>query len=113
MRHIGRSRARLIFLVCLAIGAYFASTAVHGAVRNARLQDARDEAELEVALLRDKKAHLEGIVEYVGSDEYVEQEARRQLGFVRPGETAFVVVSPQPETEDIQSPYWWERLFPR
>lgn len=113
MRHLGRSRARLVFLLCLVIGAYFASTAVHGAIRNARLHDSRQEAEQEVAVLREKKAYLEGIVAYVGSDEYVEQEARRQLGYIRPGETAFVVVSPEPEVPDTQSPYWWERLFPR
>jgi cell division protein FtsB len=107
------SPARIAFVLCAIVAVYFASTAVQGAIRNERLDNARVEAERDVAELRDRKAYLDAIVAYVGSDEYVEQEARRQLGFVRPGETAFVIVSPPPAAGDATSPLWWERMFPR
>jgi cell division protein FtsB len=109
----GKSPARIVFVVCAMLGVYFAVTAAQGAIRNDRIDDARQAAQRDVAELRDQKAYLEAIVAYVGSDEYVEQEARRQLGFVRPGEVAFVVVSPEPVHVDTASPLWWERLFPR
>ncbi|MCA9845562.1 MAG: septum formation initiator family protein [Dehalococcoidia bacterium] len=113
MPRISKSPSRLLFAIGLLIGVYFASTAVQGAIRNARLEDARDQAQEEVDGLRDKKAHLTAIVEYAGSDEYVEDAARRELGFIRPGETAFVLVGPEAPEEETQSPDWWERLFPR
>jgi cell division protein FtsB len=109
----GKSPARLVFLVCAVLGVYFAVTAAQGAIRNDRIDEAREDARRDVAELRDQKAYLEAIVAYVGSDEYVEQEARRQLGFIKPGERAFVVVSPEPVRVDTASPLWWERLFPR
>jgi cell division protein FtsB len=113
MRTFHKSPARIAFAVCAVLAIYFASTAVQGAIRNERLADARDEAAREVGDLHDRKEYLEAIITYVGSDEYVEQEARRQLGFVRPGEVAFVVVSPPIDDEDSTSPLWWERMFPR
>lgn len=113
MRRFSTSPARVVFFFCAMLGVYFASTAVQGAIRNERLDDARMQAEREVLELRAEKAYLEAISSYVSSDEYVEQAARRQLGFVRPGETAFVVVGPAPEIPDTASPFWWERMFPR
>jgi cell division protein FtsB len=113
MRTFHKSPARIAFAVCAVIAIYFASTAVQGAIRNERLADAQDEAAREVSELQDRKAYLGAIIAYVGSDEYVEQEARRQLGFVRQGEIAFVVVSPPVDQEDTTSPLWWERMFPR
>jgi cell division protein FtsB len=113
MRFISKSPSRLLFLAGLLIGLYFASTAVQGAIRNQRLDDARNQAQAEVNALQDKKAYLDAVVEYAGSDEYVEDAARRQLGYIMPGETAFVLVGPQAPEPSTESPDWWERLFPR
>ena len=113
MRRISKSPPRLLFFAGLLIGLYFAITAFQGAIRNERLEDAREQAEREVSALQEKMAYLEAIVAYAGSDEYVEDAARRQLGYIRPGETAFVLVGPEPPERETQSPDWWERLFPR
>jgi cell division protein FtsB len=102
-----------LFFAGLLIGLYFASTAVQGAIRNERLEHTREQAKREVSALHEKKAYLEAIVEYAGSDEYVEDAARRELGFIRPGETAFVLIGPGLPEKETQSPDWWERLFPR
>lgn len=113
MQRISTSPPRLMFAVGAIIGLYFAFTALQGAIRNERLEDARAQAEREVAELQETKTYLEAVVEYAGSDEYVEVAARRELGFIRPGETAFVLVGPDPEKPENRSPEWWERLFPR
>lgn len=76
---------------------------------------ARDEAAAarRVEKLERDRAHLQSVVEYVSSDAYVEQEARRTLDYVRDGEIAIVVVGPEPQTKPELSGDWWERLFPR
>ncbi|MGE5597445.1 MAG: FtsB family cell division protein [Hyphomicrobiales bacterium] len=113
MTFFARSRARLFFLGCLLVAGYFTYTAVVGAIRNHQLAEQRHEAEQQVAALQDKKAYLTGVRDYVASDQYVEQEARRQLGYVREGEIPFVVISPPAEQDEQPKGEWWERLFPR
>jgi cell division protein DivIC len=107
------SKARLFFVCSLALAGYFGYTAIHGATQNHRLADSRIEAQRALAALEAKQQHILAVKQYVASDAYVEQEARRRLGWVRPGEVAFVVVSP-PVRDDAQpTGEWWERLFPR
>lgn len=92
---------------------YFAYTAVLGAVRSHQLSEDEAAARQELAQLGDQKAYLEAVLEYVASDAYVEQEARRELGYVRDGEVPYVVTSPPPGEEEESRGAWWQRLFPR
>lgn len=107
------SRSRLIFAAAMLIAAYFIYTAAEGAFRAHRISENRVQAEQDVADLEAKKAYLEAVKEYVGSDSYVEQEARRRLGYTRDGEVPFVVISPAPNADDQATGEWWQRLFPR
>ena len=107
------SRSRLIFAAAMLVAAYFVYTAAEGALRAHRIGESRDSAEQSVAELQAKKAYLEAVKQYVSSDAYVEQEARRRLGYTRDGEVPFVVISPSPTAEEEPSGEWWERLFPR
>ena len=113
MTFFAKSRARLIFFACLLVAVYFAYTAGVGAFRTHRLAEERRVAEQQVAELEAKKAHITAVRDYVSSDQFVEQEARRQLGYIRPGEVPFVVISPPAEDEPEARGSWWERLFPR
>jgi cell division protein FtsB len=108
-----QSRARLLFLGCLIAAGYFIYMAVAGAVQTHRLSDDRQQAEQQVQVLKDKKTYLEAVRKYVASDAYVEQEARRQLGYIRDGEVPFVVVSPELKEDAKPNGDWWQRLFPR
>lgn len=113
MEVLRRTRARLLVLGCLGIAAYFVYIAVAGAIRTNQLEGDRTEAELRVLQLQDRAAYLEAVREYVASDAYVEQQARRQLGYVRDGEVPFVVISPPLDEEAEAKGNWIERLFPR
>lgn len=114
MRIFGERRARLLFFGCLVVAGYFSYVAISGAIHNRRLADERDNAAEQVAVLKDKKAYLEGVRNYVSSDAYVEQQARRQLGYIREGEIPFVVISPAlPNNSQQPIGEWWQRLFPR
>ena len=107
------TRTRLLILLCLLVGCYGIYTAASGWYRTGQLEHNQDTAEQRVRELEAKKAYLEGVKQYVASDAYVEQQARRQLGFGREGETVFVVTSPPAEQETQTGDSWWERLFPR
>lgn len=113
MTYFAKSRARFFFLACLIVAGYFAYSAVAGALRTHQLEEQRVAAEQQLAALEARKAYIIGVRDYVSSDQYVEQVARRQLGYIRPGEIPFVVVSPPVPPEDQPTGEWWERLFPR
>jgi len=97
----------------LLIAGYFVYTAAVGAYRTHQLADEKSKAQQEVTALENKKKYLEAVRDYVASDAYVEQQARRQLGYVREGEVPFVVVSPSLEESAKPTGEWWQRLFPR
>jgi cell division protein FtsB len=108
------SRGRLIFIACSLVAVYFVYTAAIGAYRAHQVSGDVQEAQAKTRELEAKKDYLEAIKEYVASDAYVEQEARRTLGFIRAGEVPFVVLSPAPlEQPEGDGPDWWQRLFPK
>ncbi|WP_322795988.1 septum formation initiator family protein [Tepidiforma sp.] len=113
MRPLPLTRTRLAVIACVAVALYFVYTAAIGAYRTQQLNESRREAEAEVRELEAQKAYLEAVRAYVASDAYVEQEARRRLGYVREGEIPFVVISPPAEQQEQPTGTWWERLFPR
>lgn len=113
MGRFAEGRSRLLFIACLGVAGYFVFTAVTGVINNHQLAAERREEAVLTAELEDKKAYLEAVRNYVASDAYVEQEARRQLGYTRSGEIPFVVLSPAPKEEGDPKGEWWQRLFPR
>lgn len=113
MGALSGTRTRLVIMFCLVVAAYGTYTAAAGWYRNVQLESDRETAEQRVKDLQDKKQYLEAVKNYVASDAYVEQQARRQLGYGREGETVFVVTSPEIKQDPSQSGSWWERLFPR
>jgi cell division protein FtsB len=113
IRNDSGGRGRVLFAACLVFACYFVYTAAAGAFRTHQLAEDRDAVRAEVEALEQQVKHLTAVRDYVASDLYVEQEARRQLGYVRDGEIPFVVISPPLEENDQPKGEWWERLFPR
>jgi cell division protein FtsB len=80
-----------------------------------------DERELrrEIAELGVEQEQLTAVRDYLESDEYVEDVARRTLGLVRPGETLVVVsgvdAAPTPTAAAAEDAGggedWWKALF--
>jgi cell division protein FtsB len=111
---LGIPRGRLLFLAALLIAGYFGYNAFVGMYRNQDLAEEQAGLRREVYDLAEQYRYLQGIKQYVSTDEYVEYEARTRLGYVRDGEVPFVVVSPEDENEGgTADGTWWERLFPR
>ena len=113
--------------VLLAVAALllvlFVYAGVQSATQNFRLAEQRRAAERDIAELRGQIAELEGLREYLASDEYVEAVARSRFGLVRPGETAVIVedraaagaagLSSDPTLDRQPGERWWEALFDR
>ena len=107
------SRGRIAFLCCLIMASYFVYTAGASALRSHQVGEQRAEARRDVERLRADRAYLVAVKNYVASDQFVVQEARRRLGYVRDGEIPFVVLSPEIPAATQENGQWWRRLFPR
>jgi cell division protein FtsB len=78
-------------------------------------------AQEQLLALRAENEHLEAQVAVLETDEEVERLAREQFGLVRPGEIAYVVVSPageemattgaEPTLEDPGEQPWWRDVW--
>lgn len=72
----------------------------------------REEHRLEA--LRKENARLEAKLERLDDPDHLEKLAREQLGLVRPGETAYVVVPPPPPTSTSEAESedpWYRKIW--
>ena len=108
----------LLAAAALAVS-FFAVTTARNIYHNHQL--AREEAAIrrDIAQLDRDHEQLVAVRDYIKSDEYIEYNARRVLGLVKPGETLVVVSSnapapiatPTPPLSPAQGGAWWKDLF--
>ena len=107
----------LICVATLAIG-YFGFSTVRYVIHNYSLNQQESQMRAEIRQLDQDHADLMSVRDYLQSDQYVEQVARRTLGLVHPGET-LVIVSPADDVPKAASIVpamtpgapWWRQLF--
>lgn len=81
------------------------------------LRQQESQLHTDIAQLDRDHDQLVAVRDYLKSDEYVEEMARKVLGLVRPGETLVIVSSdtpatPTPSVSAQQTPEdWWKALF--
>jgi cell division protein FtsB len=93
-----RPGALIATLLFLLMGAAFLTQVVpYGQIVDSRRQVST--AREQLAALESENAALQADVDALGTDAEIEKLAREKLGYVRPGETAYVVLDP-PGTED-------------
>jgi cell division protein DivIC len=106
--------AHMVLAVAALLLGLFLYSAMQTATQTYRLHDERRDLTQQVERLRTQKSELEGLQEYLASDEYIESVARSQFGLVKPGETAVVVdAPPAPTPTTTPGERWWESLFSR
>lgn len=87
-------------LLLIVLGAAFLTQVVPYAQiidSNNQVEDARNQ----LAALESENAELQADVDALQTDAEIEKLAREKLGYVRPGETAYVVLDP-PGTSDTE-----------
>lgn len=94
------SAGRIILLVAVPLMVLFILATVGWALEEygQRQEEARLNAE--IAQLQQRYAELESQKEYLKSDEYIEKVAREELGLIKAGEKA-VLVLPAPPTPTL------------
>jgi cell division protein FtsB len=107
--------------VCAALLAatYFGFYTWHYVTHNYRLAQEEERLRRDIAVLDQEHGQLVAVRDYLESDEYVEDVARRVLGLVRPGETLVIVSSSAPPVATatpsanigIGAGPWWKDLF--
>lgn len=99
---------------------YLGLSSARYVVRNYQLQGDEQQVRADIAQLKQDQARLIAVRDYLQSDEYVEDVARRTLGLVRPGETLVVVsgttpvagaASATPAARPTAGGAWWKSLF--
>jgi cell division protein FtsB len=108
-------------VVCAAVLAatYFAFSTWHYITHNYRLSQEEAELRNDITRLDQEHGQLVAVRDYLKSDEYVEDVARRILGLVRPGETLVIVSSSAPSMatatptagSNAETEPWWKDLF--
>lgn len=102
----------MVLTLALLLVGLFAYAFLQTAAQSYRLREAERDLLVEVQGLREQRAELEGLAEYLESDEYIEAFARQQFGLVKPGETLVEVDAPQgAEGQRRPGQRWWEALF--
>lgn len=118
--------AQFVAIVALSISIFLIVDLARRAAANYRVQREAYRLEQEVKAVQEYQARLLARRTYVASDLYVEEVARNELKWARPGETVIVVL-PTPEAEvarlqvtaggqttmaGIQTPLQaWQQLF--
>ena len=106
--------AHVVLTIAMLLLGLFLYSAAQTATQTYRLHAERRVLVHQVDELRRQQAELQGLREYLASDEYLEGVARTQFGLVRPGEIAVVVDGPtRPLPERMPGQRWWEALFAR
>ncbi len=120
MTLIRRPGMLIVTLLFLLIGAAFLTQLVpyQQILESQRQVEA---ARAELTALEEENARLEADVAALQTDAEIEKLAREKLGYVRPGERAYVVldppgtddrVSPSPEITGVpEEPTWVDRLW--
>lgn len=102
MSLLRRPWTALATLLILIMGAAFLTQVVpYGQIVDSQHQV--EEARAELAQLEAENSTLQADVEALQTDAEIERLAREKLGYVRPGETAYVVLDP-PGTEEEATP---------
>jgi cell division protein FtsL len=119
MTLLRRPGVALVTLLFLLLGAAFLTQVVpYRQIIDSQRQVT--DAQATLAQLEEENAALQADVEALNTDAEVEKLAREKLGYVRPGETAYVVLDPPGSArtaEDVEEPLvaddrtWVERIW--
>jgi cell division protein FtsB len=100
---IRRPGIAIVTVLILLMGAAFLTQVVpYRQIVDSQRQVAAARAEL--AALETDNAGLQADVEALQTDAEIEKLAREKLGYVRPGETAYVVLDPPGTADDVVEP---------
>lgn len=103
MTFLRRPGTAILTLLILLMGAAFLTQVVpYGQIIESGRQV--DSARAQLAELEAENTELQADIAALGTDAEIERLAREKLGYVRPGETAYVVLDPPGTPEETEEP---------
>jgi cell division protein FtsB len=105
----------LVVACALLVAGFLALSTGRNIVRHYQLRQEERDLRAELRQLDDDADDLTAVREYLESDEYIEDVARRVIGLVRPGETLVIVAGSETVATPTPASYvgepWWKALF--
>jgi cell division protein FtsB len=101
MSGLPRPLVRLAIVACVPLGLLFALSFARIVVADYAIHQQKAMLETEISTLKQENARLNQRIAVLSTDAGVELLAREELGWVRPGDTAVVVM---PGTSDLTTP---------
>jgi len=110
----GFSLHRVVIVTSLFIIAYSGFTVFGNLTRGYQLTAQTRALQKTIAQDQAEYAQLEALKEYMGTDGFIEAEAREE-GLAQPGDTLVVVTAPTAAagSQDTPAGAWWERYYGR
>lgn len=101
----------IFIIIFFALAAFFISTNWKIYQRRAELNNKITELEKELEDLEIKNKDFKENINYIQSQDYLEQAAREELDMKKPGEEVVVIQREEKEKEEEpESKNWWEKL---
>lgn len=107
----------IVIVASLLLMTYLGFTIARNVLHDRDLGRQESQLHRDITQLDSDHDQLVAVRDYLKSDEYVEEIARKVLGLVRPGETLVIVSSdadptPLPTPDPERTPEdWWKALF--
>lgn len=89
-------------LSCVLVGFFWYSGNLTNSI--GELNDAYDQNKVRLADLQNEQAELKNTLEAVGSDSFIENQARTIYGYMMPDEIRFVITNPEALYGDEEVP---------
>lgn len=106
--------ARIIFTFTALVVVYFLFAFAFNAIRGHQLGAQESRLEAEINDLESRHDRLVALEQYLKSDEYIEEVAREELGYVKQGEVGFIAISSRPTATPEPGTLpelWWDSLI--
>jgi cell division protein FtsB len=120
LRATGKSRVFSLITLVLLVAAALVFSNVFPFRQILAQQDLVEQKKQTLGVLKEENARLAATADYLETDQGVEKIAREDFGYVRPGEVAYVVVSPPDEQTEFAPPpepipeierSWWQGIW--
>ena len=98
-RASGSPMGHIMLLLAIPLLAYLTFAVGSKALELYRLQERSREVRQEIDQLKDQNLALREQAEYLRSDSFIEDAARRQLGLIKPGDGSVILVAPSQAPE--------------
>ena len=109
---VGWTIRRSLYISLLLVVGFVVYSGVDGLLQASSLDVRIAETRSEIVELRTEADQLAALIAWLDSDAYIEQIAREDLGFVRPGEEAFGIRAPTRSSLEFARTPWWDNLLP-